>query len=55
MNTDNTLNKDTLDAIAEIQGLKESSDKKTYCNFSELLDEIKEELKDDKIRQNNLN
>lgn len=48
MNTDNTfntLNKDTLDALAEIQRLKQSSDKKTYCDFSELLDEIKEDIK----------
>lgn len=45
MNTDNALNKDTLNAIAEIQGLKENSDKKTYCDFSELLDETKEDIK----------
>ena len=36
MNTDNTfntLNKDTLDALAEIQRLKQSSDKKHIVIF----------------------
>ena len=37
-------NEDTLEAIAEIQRLKNSPDKKTYSSFSELLKEVEEDV-----------
>ncbi|MDY2735597.1 type II toxin-antitoxin system RelB/DinJ family antitoxin [Intestinibacter sp.] len=40
----NIPNDDTLEAIAEIQRLKNSPDKKTYSSFSELLKEVEEDV-----------
>lgn len=45
MTTDNILNENTIDAISEIQKLKNIPDKKVYSDFSELLNEVIEELK----------
>lgn len=47
MTIDDTVNKDTLDAIAEIQKLKENPNKKVYSDFSELLGEVEKDLKYD--------
>lgn len=40
----NIPNDDTLEAIAEIQRLKNNPDKKTYSSFSELLKEVEEDV-----------
>ena len=44
-NISNILNENTIDAISEIQKLKNIPDKKVYSDFSELLNEVIEELK----------
>lgn len=42
-----TPNADTIEAIREVQQLKNNPDKKTYTSFSELLEEIDTIWRDD--------
>lgn len=39
-----SYNKETLEAIEEIQQLKKQPNKKTYSSFSELLEEVKADV-----------
>ena len=47
MATTNIPNENTLEAIREIQELKDNPDKNMYSDFLDLLNEAKKELKGD--------
>lgn len=45
MDTINIQNENTLEAIREIQELKDNPDKNMYSDFSDLLNEVKKRVK----------